>query len=138
MRWEYLWEGTLEEKIEIAQQRWSGRELLGTVSDLPIPEEFYSYFASLQEEMKAALLNNPETTDPQEKLEYIKDVMYLDARLAFLVRNLAIGLEMSFDEYMLEEKKFFWRDYVLNVGYGDHTIIHQMLKKSHNDPEVFL
>ncbi|KAF1303572.1 MULTISPECIES: hypothetical protein [Enterococcus] len=132
MKWDYLWEGTLDEKIIDAGERWSGEEFLAEDEREEIPKEYYEYFSFLQERMRKML-----DLEAENKLEYIKEVMYLDARMAFLVRELASGIKVPFSDYMEHEKKFYWRDYIMNTNYGKHTIIHQLLILSKNEPSDY-
>ncbi|MGF2941341.1 hypothetical protein [Enterococcus xiangfangensis] len=132
MKWTYLWEGTLDEKLTMAEERWSGKDFLPDVRTTEIPEEFYRYFQSLQQQMQQLL-----DEDVDEKLEYLREVMDLDAKMAFLVRELASGFPENFEEYLVHEQKFYWHDYILNTSYGENTIIHRLLVLSKNESDLY-
>ncbi|MBM7712735.1 MULTISPECIES: hypothetical protein [Enterococcus] len=132
MKWTYLWEGTLDEKLAMAEERWSGKDFLSDVRTTEIPEEFYHYFQSLQQQMQQLLAE-----DVDDKLEYLREVMDLDAKMAFLVRELASGFPENFEDYLVHEKKFYWHDYILNTSYGENTIIHRLLVLSKNDSDLY-
>lgn len=121
----YLWEGTLAQKVELRRNYWRDKKFIDEdliAKELPIPPYFLDYYQRLKEGAQILLEANGDEL-PERSLALLD----IDARLSFMVNELAIDPTVTEERYKVEEQKYYQSEYLrLEAGNND-TLLCKLL-----------
>lgn len=123
----YLWEGTLAQQVDLRRTYWRDKNFIDEdliAKELPIPTFFLDYYQRLKEGAQCLLEANGDEL-PERSLALLD----IDARLSFMVNELAIDPTVTEERYRSEEQKYYQSEYLkLEAGNND-TLLCRLLQK---------
>lgn len=120
-----LWDGTLESQVATRRSFWKARdyfdlEIIGCGFEI---DEFYrGYFVELQERAKKLVEDNS-LTEAQRTIALLD----IDARLSFLINEVALAPENPVARFKLDEEKYYKQEYLKLEDSNYNTLLSQMM-----------
>lgn len=115
----FLWEKTLEDQLIKRRANYIQEGFITDQGSLPpVTGDVRGYYMDLQGNMRDLL-----ATEGLWSVEWLREVLLTDAKLAFLISELSAVPKMSYEELRRREARFYRSDYLSASETAAHNTI---------------